>query len=85
MTSISPASSTELEHGVSARLSTESSGTTEHPVRLLHGSDVTDERRSAAAGPTVSLVIPVRNEARNIGWVLEQIVRRGDRNHSRRR
>ncbi|MCW2625412.1 MAG: glycosyl transferase [Mycobacterium sp.] len=23
--------------------------------------------------PTVSLVIPVRNEARNIGWVLEQI------------
>ena len=25
------------------------------------------------AAPTVSLVIPVRNEARNIAWVLEQI------------
>ncbi|WP_082958402.1 glycosyltransferase family 2 protein [Mycobacterium alsense] len=30
-------------------------------------------QKSAAANPTVSLVIPVRNEARNIGWVLEQI------------
>jgi glycosyltransferase involved in cell wall biosynthesis len=29
--------------------------------------------RSSLADPTVSLVIPVRNEARNIGWVLEQI------------
>lgn len=28
---------------------------------------------SAAVRPTVSLVIPVRNEARNVGWVLEQI------------
>jgi glycosyltransferase involved in cell wall biosynthesis len=30
-------------------------------------------RVSPAATPTVSLVIPVRNEARNIAWVLEQI------------
>ncbi len=29
--------------------------------------------KSATADPTVSLVIPVRNEARNIGWVLEQV------------
>jgi glycosyltransferase involved in cell wall biosynthesis len=29
--------------------------------------------KSASAEPTVSLVIPVRNEARNIGWVLEQV------------
>src|ERR1700760_837131 len=26
-----------------------------------------------AVRPSVSLVIPVRNEARNVGWVLEQI------------
>lgn len=31
------------------------------------------ERRIHTAVPTVSLVIPVRNEARNIAWVLEQI------------
>ena len=30
-------------------------------------------RPSPAPIPTVSLVIPVRNEARNIAWVLEQI------------
>jgi glycosyltransferase involved in cell wall biosynthesis len=29
--------------------------------------------KSTLTAPTVSLVIPVRNEARNIGWVLEQI------------
>jgi glycosyltransferase involved in cell wall biosynthesis len=29
--------------------------------------------KSGLTDPTVSLVIPVRNEARNIGWVLEQI------------
>jgi glycosyltransferase involved in cell wall biosynthesis len=29
--------------------------------------------KSSITDPTVSLVIPVRNEARNIGWVLEQI------------
>jgi glycosyltransferase involved in cell wall biosynthesis len=29
--------------------------------------------KSSPSGPTVSLVIPVRNEARNIGWVLEQL------------
>ena len=30
--------------------------------------------RAAVAKPvTVSLVIPVKNEARNIGWVLEQL------------
>jgi glycosyltransferase involved in cell wall biosynthesis len=29
--------------------------------------------KPSLTNPTVSLVIPVRNEARNIGWVLEQI------------
>ena len=29
--------------------------------------------KSTTADPTVSLVIPVRSEAPNIGWVLEQI------------
>ncbi len=48
-----------------------SSNSTEHSLSLLHRPR---PRRSAVADPTVSLVIPVRNEARNIGWVLEQIV-----------
>ena len=30
-------------------------------------------RTGAATASTVSLVIPVRNEARNVAWVLEQI------------
>lgn len=71
MTSISSSSSAELGHGKSGRQSSESTGTTEHPLHLLHGSD---ERPSPITNPTVSLVIPVRNEARNISWVLEQIV-----------
>lgn len=29
---------------------------------------------TAQTKPTVTLIIPVRNEARNIGWVLEQII-----------
>ena len=70
MTSVSPTSPTELEYGVSALQSAESVGATEHAVSLLPRRRA---RRSAAAGPTVSLVIPVRNEARNIGWVLDQI------------
>ena len=70
MTSVSPTSPTELEYGVSALQPAESVGSTEHAVSLLPRRRT---RRSAAAGPTVSLVIPVRNEARNIGWVLDQI------------
>lgn len=37
----------------------------------LNGSAAHSE--SSGAAPTVSLVIPARNEARNIAWVLEQI------------
>lgn len=36
--------------------------------RLLRAAE-----NQPATGPTVSVVIPVKNEARNIGWVLEQI------------
>ena len=32
-----------------------------------------DTGANSAVRPSVSLVIPVRNEARNVGWVLEQI------------
>ncbi len=71
MTSISSSSSAELGHSVSGRQPSESTGTNEHPLHLLHGSD---HRPPPISDPTVSLVIPVRNEARNISWVLEQIV-----------
>jgi len=72
MTSVSPANSTKLVlgHGVSALQPTESTGTAEQPLALLSRSR---PRPSTGARPTVSLVIPVRNEARNIGWVLEQV------------
>lgn len=40
-----------------------------YPAQL--GDDL--EPVTTRSGPTVSLVIPVRNEARNIAWVLEQI------------
>lgn len=44
----------------------------------LHGGlaaarTASDGHRAARTSPTVSLVIPARNEARNIAWVLEQI------------
>ena len=39
-----------------------------HGVRPLLGA-----QHFVRPAPTVSLVIPVRNEARNIAWVLEQI------------
>jgi len=70
-TTVSSSNSTELGHGVSARQPAEPTGTTEHPLALLSRSR---RRPSTTADPTVSLVIPVRNEARNIGWVLDQIV-----------
>jgi glycosyltransferase involved in cell wall biosynthesis len=70
MTSISSSNSTELGYGLSARQPADSAGTTEHPLALLSRSR---RRSSTTADPTVSLVIPVRNEARNIGWVLEQV------------
>jgi glycosyltransferase involved in cell wall biosynthesis len=70
-------------------LSTNGSGSNDAPVHLsngLSGTSVADpamaltrSRRDraprAASRPTatVSLVIPVRNEARNIAWVLEQV------------
>ncbi|MCW2512401.1 MAG: glycosyl transferase [Mycobacterium sp.] len=37
------------------------------------GTAYTRLGRVASSPPTVSLIIPVRNEARNIAWVLEQI------------
>ena len=55
---------------MSALQSAEHTGTNEHSLSLLRRPR---QRPSASPGPTVSLVIPVRNEARNIGWVLEQI------------
>jgi glycosyltransferase involved in cell wall biosynthesis len=60
--------SVSSSNGVSALQPAPHTQTTELPVALLSRS-----RRSASAGPTVSLVIPVMNEARNIGWVLEQV------------
>ena len=70
MTSVSSSDSTELGHSVSALKPAHPAGTTEHPLTLHSRSR---PRPSTTAHPTVSLVIPVRNEARNIGWVLEQI------------
>ena len=45
--------------------------------RLSNGSFV-GYRDLGPTTSTVSLIIPVRNEARNIGWVLEQIPKRID-------
>jgi glycosyltransferase involved in cell wall biosynthesis len=70
MTIVSSLNSTELGRGVLAPEAPESTGTTEHALSLLPRHR---PRPSTSADPTVSLVIPVRNEARNIGWVLEQI------------
>ena len=70
MSIVSSSNSTELGRGVSAPQSPESTGTAEHALSLLPRHR---PRPSTSAAPTVSLVIPVRNEARNIGWVLEQI------------
>lgn len=70
MTTISSANSTEMGPGESAPQPEEPTATPERSL-VLHSH--TGARPSAAANPTVSLVIPVRNEARNIGWVLEQI------------
>lgn len=39
----------------------------------IHQNSLSRERRAKAGQMTVSLVIPVKNEARNIAWVLEQI------------
>lgn len=68
MTIVSSSNSTDLGYGLSALQAAEPTETTEHPVSLLSRS-----RPSTTAGPTISLVIPVMNEARNIGWVLEQV------------
>ncbi len=73
MTTVSSSNSTdstELGYDVSALQLAEPTGTTEHSLALLSRSG---PRRSTIADLTVSLVIPVRNEARNVGWVLEQI------------
>lgn len=70
MTSVSSSNSTELGHGESVLSPAESTGAAEHPLTLVPRSR---PRPSASAEPTVSLVIPVRNEARNIASVLEQV------------
>jgi glycosyltransferase involved in cell wall biosynthesis len=72
MTTVSSnsAESTELGYNVSALQTAQPMGATEHPLTLLPRSG---RRSSAEAAPTVSLVIPVRNEARNIASVLEQV------------
>src|SRR4051812_4658869 len=43
------------------------------PVPLVAPKRRKRSRATAAKPVTVSLVIPVKNEARNIGWVLEQV------------
>ncbi len=71
MTPVSSSNSTELlGYDVSALKPAERTGTPEHSLTLISGSS---PGPSTTAGLTVSLVIPVRNEARNIAWVLEQI------------
>jgi glycosyltransferase involved in cell wall biosynthesis len=67
MTTVSSSNETELAYGVSALQPAQHA---EHSLSLLSRSR---PRSSAIPHSTVSLVIPVRNEARNIGWVLEQI------------
>jgi glycosyltransferase involved in cell wall biosynthesis len=68
MTSVSSSESTEFANTVSPL---KPADTTDHPRSLRSHSR---PRSTTSAGPTVSLVIPVRNEARNIGWVLDQIM-----------
>ena len=54
-------------------------GTTRHPwgepasQPIVNGRPQVDVQRDAHQGTTVSLVIPARNEAANITWVLQQI------------
>ena len=71
MTSVSSSHSTESGHGESALASAEPTATAEHPLTLVPRSRSASS--TPAAAPTVSLVIPVRNEARNIASVLEQV------------
>jgi glycosyltransferase involved in cell wall biosynthesis len=68
MTTAPSSESTEFGHGLSAIKPAEHS---DHPRALRSHSR---PRSTTSSAPTVSLVIPVRNEARNIGWVLDQIV-----------
>jgi glycosyltransferase involved in cell wall biosynthesis len=67
MTTVSSSNETELAYGVSALQPAQPA---EHSLSLLSRSR---PRPSTIPHSTVSLVIPVRNEARNIAWVLEQI------------
>ena len=71
MTSVSSSESIELGHGAPALKPVEAPEVIEHALSLRSRSRM---RSSTSASPTVSLVIPVRNEARNIGWVLDQII-----------
>jgi glycosyltransferase involved in cell wall biosynthesis len=58
--------------GSSAKSLASSIGQSAEPIALVAPSR--RKRRATSAKPlTVSLVIPVKNEARNIGWVLEQV------------
>jgi len=73
MTTVSSSNSTDstdLGYGVSALRPAHPTGTTEHSLTLHSGSR---PRPSTIDHLTVSLVIPVRNEARNIASVLEQV------------
>lgn len=57
---------TQVAHGAAQARLTKPGSTT--------GSHRPKQSGAPAPAPKVSLVIPVRNEARNIAWVLEQIV-----------
>jgi glycosyltransferase involved in cell wall biosynthesis len=62
---------------VSAAGHASENGSPLHLAGAIPSDEVSTARSHGAARsavrPTVSLVIPVRNEARNVGWVLEQI------------
>jgi glycosyltransferase involved in cell wall biosynthesis len=67
MTTVSPSNSSDLEYRVAALKPAEPAAAPEHPLSASR------PRPATSSDLSVSLVIPVRNEARNIAWVLEQI------------
>ncbi len=66
MTTVSAAASQHPDNATALHLA---STTDLAPARTTH----THTDTATAQRPSVSLVIPVRNEARNVSWVLEQI------------
>ncbi len=65
-------SSSDLGDRSAARPPDSQSGSL-HVVEPAPDAGASRRGNSARSTPTVSLIIPVRNEARNIAWVLEQV------------